>query len=58
MAQDDVESESVEGLTSPEEWELVGLRRKHPGLEMENKTLKRASAYFATEEVLSKYRSG
>lgn len=58
MAQDDVKSESVEGCTSPDEWELVGLRCKPPVLELENKTLIRATIYFAREKALSKYRSG
>lgn len=50
MVEDDVESESVEDLTSPEKWELGGLRPKHPVLEMENETFKRASVYFAREK--------
>ena len=38
----------------PEVLELVELRRKNRVLEMENEILKRASAYFARENVLPK----
>lgn len=54
MAQDDVDSGRVEGLTSAEKRELVELRRKTRVLEMENEILKRASAYFARENILPK----
>ena len=54
MNQDDVDSGRVEGLTSAEKRELVALRRKNRVLEMELEILKRASAYFARENILPK----
>ena len=54
MAQDDVDSGRVEGLTSAEKRELVELCRKTRVLEMENEILERASAYFARENTLPK----
>lgn len=54
MAQDEIDSGRAEGLTSVEKRELVELRRKNRVLEMENEILKRASAYFARENILPK----
>jgi transposase-like protein len=54
MAQDAVDSGHADGITSAEKRELVELRRKNRVLEMEVEILKRASAYFARENVLPK----
>jgi transposase len=54
MAQDDVDAGRKEGLTTEEHRELVALRRRNRVLEMEIEILKRASAYFARENVLPK----
>ena len=54
MRQADVDDGHVEGLSTDERKELVELRRKNRVLEMENEILKRASAYFARENVLPK----
>ena len=52
MKQADVEEGKSEGLTSDERGELVRLRREKRTLDMEVEILKRASAYFARENVL------
>ena len=54
LAQADVDDGHAEGLSTDERKELVELRRKNRVLEMENEILKRASAYFARENVLPK----
>jgi transposase len=54
MAQADIEEGKKDGLTSDERAELVRLRREKRVLEMKVEILKRASAYFARENVLPK----
>src|ERR1700753_1818454 len=54
MSQDDVDAGRKEGLSSDERAELVRLRRELRVKEMEIEILKRASAYFARENVLPK----
>lgn len=54
MERDDVDSGRKEGLTSQEREELVRLRRENRRQAMEIEILKRASAYFAQENVLPK----
>lgn len=54
MAQADIDEGKKEGLSSDERAELVQLRRDKRVLEMEIEILKRASAYFARENVLPK----
>ena len=54
MAQADIDDGARPGLSSDERAELVALRRKNRVLELEVEILKRASAYFARENVLPK----
>jgi transposase len=54
MALADIEDGRHEGLTGEERRELVELRRRNRVLEMELEIVKRASAYFARENVLPK----
>lgn len=54
MAQADIDEGKQEGLSTDERAELVQLRRDKRVLEMEVEILKRASAYFARENVLPK----
>lgn len=54
MAQDDIDAGRKEGLSTAEREELTRLRRENRRLEMEIEILKRASAYFARENVLPK----
>lgn len=54
MAQDDIDAGRREGLSTKEREELAQLRRDNRRLEMEVEILKRASAYFARENVLPK----
>lgn len=54
MTQADIDDGVQDGLTSDERAELVQLRRDKRVLEMEIEILKRASAYFARENVLPK----
>ena len=52
MAQADVDEGKREGLSTDEKAELVRLRRENRTQAMEIEILKRASAYFARENVL------
>ena len=54
MQIDDVDAGRKPGLTTSEHKELVDLRRRNRVLEMEIEILKRASAYFARENILPK----
>jgi len=54
MAQDDSDAGRREDVSSDERRKLVELRRRNRVLEMEVEILKRASAYFARENVLPK----
>ncbi len=54
MSVDDIDAGRKEGLTTSERRELVELRRANRVQAMEIEILKRASAYFARENVLPK----
>ena len=54
MSRDQIDAGRKPGLTTEGRKELVELRRRLRVLEMENEILKRASAYFARENVLPK----
>ena len=58
MDRDDVDAGRKEGLSSDERAELVRLRRENRVQAMEIEILKRASAYFARENVIPKWGSG
>jgi len=58
LRQADVDEGRKEGLSTDERAELVRLRRELRVKDMEIEILKRASAYFARENVLPKERSG
>lgn len=49
IAQADVDDGVVDGKTTAEQDELVGLRREKRRLEQENEILRRAAAYFAKD---------
>jgi len=54
VKQADIDEGRREGVTTDEHAEMVRLRRRNRVLEMENEILKRASAFFARENVLPK----
>jgi transposase-like protein len=54
IRQHEIETGKREGVTTAERAELAELRRRNKVLEMEVEILKRASAYFARENVLPK----
>jgi transposase len=54
IAQADIDSGARPGLSTDERKELAELRRRNRVLEMEVEILKRASAYFARENILPK----
>jgi transposase len=51
MRQADIDDGIKDGLTSAEQAEIVQLRRDKRRLEMENEILRRAAAYFASEQL-------
>ena len=58
LHQADVDEGKAEGLSTDERAELVRLRRELRVKDMEIEILKRASAFFARENVLPKWCSG
>ncbi|GAA3212996.1 transposase [Microbacterium terregens] len=58
MNRDAVDTGRKPGLTTDEHKELVELRRRNRVLETEIEITKRASAYFASENVLPEWGSG
>jgi len=54
MSQDAIDTGARPGLSTEERKELAELRRRNRVLEMEVEILKRASAYFARENILPK----
>jgi transposase-like protein len=54
VVQAEIDAGERAGLSSDERKELAELRRQNHRLAMENEILKRAAAYFAQENVLSK----
>ena len=51
IGQADVDDGVKDGLTTAEQEELVGLRRRARRLEQENEILRRAAAYFAADSL-------
>lgn len=54
LAQSEIDDGTAHGVTRDERAELVRLRRENRVLAMDIEILKRASAYFATEDILPK----